>query len=83
MKDVMYCIMCESWEPVINGGHIIYLPPFEDEPAEIDWCDGPFAWSEPPETAWEGRNDTAWMDEPCPEELEQINQEAELIMEVD
>lgn len=73
MKETMYCLSCSTWEPVVNGGHAIYLPPFEDEPAEIDWCSGPFTYSEPPET---DPNEFLALVEPSPEELEAMNAEA-------
>lgn len=77
MSEPMFCLACMSWEPVVNGGHMIYLPPFEDEPAEIDWCDGPFTYSEPPE------DDFMLMplSEPDDEEFERINQDARLFWE--
>lgn len=79
MSEPMFCLACMSWEHPVNGGHAIYLPPFEDEPAEIDWCDGPFVYSEPPEIDPDEFNA---LTEPEYDELVQINQDAEMFWEV-
>ena len=77
-KNVMFCLSCYTWEPVVNGGHIIFLPPFEGEPAELDFCEGPFTYSEPPEEEdfWD-----AEIVEPDMDELEHMNNDAHLFWE--
>jgi hypothetical protein len=52
MNDLMYCIDCGHMVSVEDGAlgpvHIMteYHP---NEPAELNWCEGPFAANEPPE----------------------------------
>lgn len=76
MPTQMFCLACMSWEPVTNGGHMIFLPPFEDEPATIEFCEGPFTFSEPPDDDF-----APVLMEPDPDELEYINRDAEYFLE--
>lgn len=75
--EMLYCLTCERWVPVVNGGHIIYECAWDNDPEEVDFCDGPFTANEPYD------HDDLPVDEPDYDELERINEDAINFMEVE
>ena len=80
MRTYKFCLSCQTWEAVETDqnceGHIVYYPPFRDEPADVDFCGGPFTFSEPPENLdeyWEA----VFGNEPTQDEISEMNENVE------
>lgn len=84
--NIKYCISCgktvevtASKYPYYSSIHMKFIPATWNDPAEFDWCEGPFATSEPSdinEQEW----DAIFLDEPDNDELEQMDENAENIL---
>lgn len=68
--EMLYCLTCERWVPVVNNEHIIYEYDDGGMTTEVDCCDGPFTTSEPHDP------DDLPVGEPDQDELARINEEA-------
>lgn len=79
MPNTAYCLSCEMWEQinVKGGGHLMFYEPYKGEPAGIDYCYGPFVYSEPPQPLTQEDWDAVYDNEPTWEELMKMNAEVE------
>ena len=71
MATIMWCADCEEMEIVLDGCHIIH-----NEFGDVYGCTGPFYTSAPEEL----QEDWYVLPEPDAEELEMMNQNAELLL---